>query len=129
MWYCGNAGRRTHEVGTRAANRFGLHDMHGNLWERCAGAEKGRLEDGPLEDALTVIRGGSWYSTAEWTRSASRHVSLSDRVGRRLGRPLVETTIAGSGPDAPTEVEVTEFEWGGWRSPHIGFRPAADLPE
>jgi formylglycine-generating enzyme required for sulfatase activity len=32
-WYNGNSGNRTQPVGKKAANAFGLYDMHGNVWE------------------------------------------------------------------------------------------------
>ncbi len=35
-WYAGNSDEQTHPVGKKAANEFGLYDLHGNVWEWCS---------------------------------------------------------------------------------------------
>ncbi len=122
-------GCRPHPVRALAANPFGLHDMHGNVWEWCAPVHPGGLDEGPLIRATTVIRGGSWYGTAQVTQSASRYLCMHDDVGQELGRSVAAGAAARGAGASPGNVEVETFTWGGWRSPHLGFRPAADLPE
>ena len=86
----------TAPVGQYRPNAWGLHDMHGNVWEWCwdwYGADfyKGsRVDDpaGPLEAADRVIRGGGWGLDPRYCRSAGRlRVTAGDRssgLGFRL---------------------------------------------
>ncbi|MBF0184105.1 MAG: SUMF1/EgtB/PvdO family nonheme iron enzyme [Magnetococcales bacterium] len=71
-------------VGSYVANRFGLFDMHGNLYEWVADVYQAdyyqkSLRDNPLatsdqgEQAARVLRGGAWYSTPHALRCAARH--------------------------------------------------------
>jgi formylglycine-generating enzyme required for sulfatase activity len=82
-WYDGNSEAKTHFVGQKTPNAFGLFDMHGNVWEWCwDGYEADCYKKspaaaadplGPLQAAGRVYRGGSWVSSRRGCRSASRY--------------------------------------------------------
>ncbi|MBW1803114.1 MAG: formylglycine-generating enzyme family protein, partial [Deltaproteobacteria bacterium] len=80
-WYSGNSGGKLHAVGQKEPNDFGLHDMHGNVWEWVEDDwhddYKGAPGDGsPWVDeprgSYRVFRGGSCYGDALNCRSAHR---------------------------------------------------------
>jgi formylglycine-generating enzyme required for sulfatase activity len=93
-WYAGNSAGRPHPVGQKAANRWGLHDMHGNVAEWCVdhydAAQYGRVASLALGPVLLptdrrypyVVRGGSWDDAAPRLRSAARRGS-SETWNRR----------------------------------------------
>jgi formylglycine-generating enzyme required for sulfatase activity len=79
-WFADNAGKKTHAVGQKKPNPWGLYDMHGNVAEWCHDAfdkdyyksNPDRNPRGPKEGKLYVVRGGSWKSAAETLRSSYR---------------------------------------------------------
>jgi formylglycine-generating enzyme required for sulfatase activity len=76
-WYDGNSGDKTHPVGTKKSNAWGLHDMQGNVWEWCAdwydvSLRGGTDPSGHSAGVSRVNRGGSWLHYAAYCRAASR---------------------------------------------------------
>lgn len=85
----------THPVGGKPPNAWGLHDMHGNVWEWCfdwygpyAGREQ-RDPTGPGEGREKVFRGGSWFDFPPSLRSANRHRHRPDERYAAVGLRLV----------------------------------------
>ncbi|MDG4597340.1 MAG: SUMF1/EgtB/PvdO family nonheme iron enzyme [Candidatus Contendobacter sp.] len=91
--------QETVEVGQFPANSWGLHEVHGNVWEWTGseyaggygGAELQTISD-PNSGGSRVLRGGSWDSEPEGLRSAARfwfNPRTGDLVaGFRLARTL-----------------------------------------
>ena len=66
-WYDANSGDKTHEVGTKQANKYGIYDMSGNVQEWCwdwysSGTPTSGQSDpkGAASGDVRVVRGGSW---------------------------------------------------------------------
>ena len=108
-WYADNSSGRTHRVGEKTANAWGLHDVHGNVWEwtlgpwrsSCEGRSDVRHDPSDFKsldlaaaasapgDAGRVICGGSFVSTAAGCRSAFRNYRSPRFVNRDLGFRVV----------------------------------------
>jgi len=97
-WYFENSRGATQPVGMKQPNAWGLHDVHGNVWEWCQDAYHesydGAPTDGTAWDELgasyRVLRGGSWNDTARNARSANRSRDLPGNRYHDLGvRPAM----------------------------------------
>ena len=82
-WFAENAGERTHAVGDKKPNRWGLHDLYGNVSEWCEDVyDPAYYQTSPAmdppgarssgKDVLRVMRGGSWKSSAAMCRATFR---------------------------------------------------------
>ncbi len=77
-WNDENIEEQTHPVGQKKPNAWGIHDMHGNVWEWCQDWD-GAYPEGPTTDPVgpevgsrRVSRGG-WFIDAVYCRSATRN--------------------------------------------------------
>ncbi len=80
-WYSQNSGGKTHRVGQKRPNAWGLYDMHGNVWEWCQDSWHSNYNGAPTDGSVwnietdnsrRVLRGGSWDYNASFCRSAVR---------------------------------------------------------
>lgn len=138
-WFYPRAEGRSHPVGSKLPNAYGLHDMFGGVWEWCAdwfGAyEPAAVTDpsGPDTGTARIIRGGSWFNEPEALRSANRHRHQPDsrqtNIGIRLvwepavgaDRVPVERKPNGALPDGYRAMSPATT--GAWHVPVAGYRP------
>jgi uncharacterized protein (TIGR03067 family) len=109
-WYIRNSGFRSHPVGAKAPNAWGLYDMTGNVWEWCQDwysesyYANSPVDDppGPATGAKRVGRGGSWLYPAAGCRSAFRTefepATRHNDLGFRVARAVTVETLEAIGP-------------------------------
>ena len=93
--------QKTLDVGSLPRNAFGLHDMHGNVWEWVEDCYKDSYAGAPTDGsavtserlaALRILRGGSWNYYPQLLRSAYRYATAGgirvENAGFRVARAL-----------------------------------------
>jgi formylglycine-generating enzyme required for sulfatase activity len=100
-WFGGNSGSKTHPVGLKQANAFGLYDMSGNVWEWVADCRNGNYIGAPRdgrawesgECGSRVLRGASWINQPAEARADYRFRNTPgqrfDIYGFRIVRTLL----------------------------------------
>ena len=96
-WFSENSDGQTQPVGGKLPNAWGLHDMHGNVWEWCQDwyeatyYRRSPAQDPPGQDSGSsrVLRGGSWYLVPSLVRCAYRDYGPPDSRLNNIGFRLV----------------------------------------
>jgi formylglycine-generating enzyme required for sulfatase activity len=91
-WYENNSNDRSHPVGQKAANAFGLHDMLGNVYEWVLDRYYNKYDDttDEIEEPLpsnssAVTRGGAWHAEAIGMRVSNRAAVPRDHADGDIG--------------------------------------------
>jgi formylglycine-generating enzyme required for sulfatase activity len=93
--------QKTTPVGAFPPNRFGVYDMHGNVWEWCLdewvdnyngaptdGSARGNIHSRD-ENINRLLRGGSWNNNASNCRSANRNYNAASNRNNNIGFRVV----------------------------------------
>jgi formylglycine-generating enzyme required for sulfatase activity len=94
-WYISNSSSKTHGVGQKLANPWGLYDIVGNVWQWCwdwyGNYPTGAQTDptGPSSGSIRVGRGSSWEDDASYCAVSFRTCYFPQNRGNYLGFRVV----------------------------------------
>ena len=79
-WYKDNSKGKTHPVGEKEPNQFGLYDIYGNVWEWCSDRWHDNYNGAPTDGSSwetgtgdrRILRGGAWFDFPVSYSSSSR---------------------------------------------------------
>lgn len=123
-WFWENSGAQYRPIGGKAPNAWGLHDMHGNVWEWTLDRYEPNYaaSQQPLENPWAkarrlyprVVRGGSWMDDAPALRCGARKASTEDW---KMQDPQLPKSIWYH----------TDAQWLGFRLVRPGRQPTPDM--
>ncbi len=98
-WFESNSHGKTHPVGLKKPNDWGIYDIIGNVWEWCEDVWKGDYNEFPGDGSANLkniekqhrrsTRGGSWAMNAFRCRSSYRSFDWNDNATEKLGFRIV----------------------------------------
>ena len=100
-WSVYDSENRTHPVGEKKPNQFGLYDMHGNASEWVADPWHDNYHGAPANASTwteggdanrRVVHGGSWHTKPDWLRSAFRWGNFADSRSWLCGLRVARTS-------------------------------------
>lgn len=114
MWYKGNSSSKSHPVGSKHANPWGLYDMHGNVWEFCLDwygtLTYGNDPKGSSSGTQREDRGGSWFDGPDDCVSSYRGIIGPAWGDRMHGFRIVGPVSTGNGTICYNQSAITSID-------------------